>query len=421
MKYHIISLGCPKNLVDSERFSYLLEKAKYEFTPAMEVADLILINTCGFILDAKEEAIQTILEAIDVKKNNCKLIVTGCFVKRYFDDLKKEIPEIDHLVNLKDFVTFAHLLSVETDLKRKILTPAHFAYLRISDGCNNHCSYCAIPAIRGKLQSELPDDLLTEAEYLAKQGVKELIISAQDTTQYGKDLSDKPSLLSLLQKLSNFRQFQWIRLLYLHPAHVTKSMILELKKIPKLCPYFEIPFQHINDEMLKKMNRHTTKEHCIELIKTIRQEFPEAIIRTTFIVGFPGESEEAYQELKEFIQEARFERMGVFTYSREEGTAAAEMENQIPEEIAEARKDELMQIQQRISTEMLEKMVGKIVPVMIEEKSEMEDFCWVGRSIYDAPEIDGNVFMIDGDVQIGEIVNAEIIDSWEYDLVGKIE
>ncbi len=422
-KYSIISLGCSKNLVDSEVFAHIIEQNKYRQTNKLEEAEVIIINTCGFINDAKEESINEILEAAELKETgSCeKLIVTGCLVKRYFKDIEKDIPEIDHLINLKNFDNFSKLFSQTCEYQRKLLTLPHFAYLRISDGCNNLCSYCAIPSIRGNLESIPIESLVQEAESLAERGVKELILTAQDTTNYGADIYGKSKLVELLEQLHQIEKIEWIRLLYLHPAHITSEIINVFASLPKICKYFEIPLQHINNEILKSMNRKITRKRIISILDEIRNKIPESVIRTTFIVGYPGETETHFKELKEFILSQNFERLGIFTYSREEGTSAYDFPDRVPEETAQRRKDELMQIQQEISKKNLEKFVGKKIPVIIDKESKEKVFIFEGRSSFDAPEIDGKVFIEEGNAEIGEIVNVMILDSWEYDLVGRIE
>jgi ribosomal protein S12 methylthiotransferase len=418
--FHIISLGCPKNLVDSEVFTALALQGGYQYTPDAAEAELIIINTCGFINEAKEESIDTILDAAEYKQDGvCRmLVVTGCLVRRYMEQLKEELPEVDHFVDLKDFTTFAHLLHTEVNLERELLTPGHFAYLRISDGCNNHCSYCAIPGIRGPLQSRSIDSVVAEAQSLADRGVKELIVTAQDTTQFGVDATGSSQLVPLLHQLHAIQGFQWIRLLYLHPAHITSDLIDAVAQLPKVCNYFEIPLQHINDVILRDMNRRVSRERIEEIITEIRTKIPSAVIRTTFIVGYPGESEAAFDELHQFIQEHPFERLGVFTYSPEEDTPAGEREDQIAPEVAQLRKDAIMQTQMTISVEQLSRFVGTTIPVIIDTSGE--EFAWEGRSYFDAPDIDGTVFITEGDAQVGDVVMVEIIDAWEYDLVGKI-
>jgi ribosomal protein S12 methylthiotransferase len=421
-KFAIISLGCSKNLVDSEVFAFITESAGYEYTEELQEAEVIIVNTCGFILDAKEESISTIFEAADFKTSGkCKkLIVTGCLVKRYFEDIKISFPEIDEIIQLKDFNAFKKVFEISSTEDRKLLTLPHFAYLRISDGCNNHCSYCAIPAIRGQLKSVPIEKLVASTESLVARGVREIILTAQDTAQYGTDIYGEQRLNELLQKLNVIKNLEWIRILYLHPAHISSELIDTIAKLPKVCEYFEIPIQHINNEILSSMNRKVTKERISEIITEIRSKIPDAVIRTTLITGYPGETEERFNELKDFVKEMKFERLGAFAYSREEDTPAFDLEPQVSEKIAEHRKDELMQIQQDISEEFLAGLVGEKINVIIDKKSSEEGFLFEGRSYFDSPEIDGVVFITEGEGKIGDIVEVEIIDAWEYDLIGKI-
>ena len=318
-KYAIISLGCSKNLVDSEVFANIIEQSGYSITDKFEEAEVIIINTCGFILDAKEESIETVLAAAEHKKTGkCrKLVVTGCLVKRYFQNIKETIPEIDELIELKDFDNFAKIFKTKPTSERKLLTLPHFAYLRVSDGCNNHCSYCAIPSIRGKLTSVPIEKLVKEARSLVDNGVKELILTAQDTANYGVDIYGEHRLSQLLKELHQIENLEWIRILYLHPAHITTEIIDVIAHLPKFCKYFEIPIQHINNEILQSMNRKVTKERIKEIITEIRTKIPEAIIRTTLITGYPGESEDKYIELRDFIKEMKFERLGIFSYQKQ--------------------------------------------------------------------------------------------------------
>ncbi|MCD4796478.1 MAG: 30S ribosomal protein S12 methylthiotransferase RimO [Candidatus Cloacimonetes bacterium] len=422
-KYSIISLGCSKNLVDSEVFASIIEQSGFSITDVLEEAEVIIINTCGFILDAKEESIEIILEAAEHKiSGKCrKLVVTGCLVKRYFQSLKDTIPEIDELVDLKDFDKFAKIFQTRPTSDRKLLTLPHFAYLRISDGCNNLCSYCAIPSIRGELKSIPIEELITEAESLIEKGVKELIIIAQDTANYGVDIYKKQKLDVLLKELHKIRNLEWIRILYLHPAHITSKIIDTIGKLPKICKYFEIPIQHINNEILQSMNRKVTKERIKDIITEIRTKIPDAIIRTTLITGYPGESKEKYIELRDFVKEIKFERLGVFSYSPEEDTPAFDLTEQIPKKIAEKRNKEIMRLQQTISEDFLASLIGKKIKVIIDRIGEVKEFSFEGRSYFDAPEIDGTVFIEKGKAEIGKIVTVEITDSWEYDLVGRIE
>ena len=421
-KFAIISLGCSKNLVDSEVFAYITETAGYTLTEETIEAEVIIVNTCGFILDAKEESISTILEAADLKKSGkCrKLIVTGCLVKRYYDDIKNSFPEIDTVIQLKDFNAFKKIFEISSAENRKLLTLPHFGYLRVSDGCNNHCSYCAIPAIRGHLKSVPIENLVSSTEALVANGVREIILTAQDTAQYGVDIYGEQKLPELLQKLHAIKNLECIRILYLHPAHISSELIDSMAELPKICKYFEIPIQHISNEILGSMNRKVTKERIMQIISEIRSKMPDAVVRTTLITGYPGETEERYIELKDFVKELKFERLGAFAYSKEEDTPAYDLELQVSEEIAEQRKDELMQIQQNISEEFLAGLVGKKIQVIIDTISKEEEFVFEGRSYFDSPEIDGMVLITEGKANIGEIVNVEIIDAWEYDLIGKI-
>ncbi len=427
--YHLISLGCPKNLIDSERFAFLTEDAGYKPTAEAAKADLIIINTCGFINEAKEEAISTILENAEYKggKKHPKLIVTGCLVKRYKADLETSLPEVDIFIDLKDFKNFKTYLTgkeatetlQDVLIPRVTLQPQFYAYLRISDGCNNHCSYCSIPGIRGELTSVPKEILLNEVKSLAEKGVKELIINAQDTTQYGLDIYGKRSLIDLLQEICELKLFPWIRLLYLHPAHLSEDLIDFINSKPEICKYYDLPLQHINNDVLQSMNRKVTKERIIELIKYIRSN-PEAVIRTTFITGYPGEDRKKYLELRDFIKEYQFDKMGVFTYSPEENTPAAEFTAKVTAKTAQNRKDELMQIQQGISTDRLQNFVNLAMDVIIEKHGTEKGIKFEGRSRNDAPEIDGTIFITKGNAKPGDIVKVKITDSWEYDLVGEI-
>ncbi len=423
--YHLISLGCPKNLIDSEIFSFLTEEANYLPTEDSTEADLIIINTCGFIVSAKEEGIETILEAIRMKQEGvCKtLVVTGCLVKRYFDELMTEFPEIDFLINLKDFKKFAQVLGLKDfAYNRKLMTPSHYSYLRISDGCNNNCTYCAIPLIRGKLTSIPMEEVIAEAKKLADQGVKELIITAQDTTQYGKDIYPEGRLIQLLKKVSEVNGIEWIRLLYLHPAHITHELIDAVATIPKILPYFDIPLQHISDDILRKMNRRKFNSHINDILDYLLEKIPHAMIRTTFIVGFPGEERKDYEELKRFIQKRKFARLGVFIYSAEEDTPAHDFTPQVLKKTAVNRYNKLMQIQQDISADIMESFVGKEIDCIIDKVASEEDFDFEGRSWFDAPDVDGMVYMTDNQdlAKVGNIVTVKIVEAWEYDLVGEV-
>ncbi len=419
--YYLISLGCPKNLVDSEIFAGIIEQDGFTATDDPALAEVIIVNTCGFILDAKREAIDTILELSGFKKEGkCKmLIATGCLVRRYFSDLQRDIPEVDHFIDLKNFTQFADLFAREEPYNRKQLTPQHYAYLRISDGCNNLCSYCAIPSIRGKLVSDPAETLIRQAKMMAASGVKELIITAQDTTQYGIDWDGNSHLIELLKELEKIKDIEWIRLLYLHPAHLSDELIDYICQSEKICHYFEIPLQHANDRLLNLMNRKVDQKRTREIIKRIREKDTYAAVRTTFIVGHPGETEQDFDELMDFIEEMQFERLGVFTYSEEEGTRSAQLPEKVDGDLAELRKDQLMGIQMEISQQLLRRFQNKVIRVIIDGKSDDQEFNLMGRTRYDCPEIDGAVYLY-GEAAPGEIRDVLIIDTWEYDLVGRI-
>ncbi len=421
-KYYIESLGCPKNLVDSEVINGIMTASGLEITAEPDNAEIIIVNTCAFINEAKEETILTIFELLEYKETAiCEtFIVTGCFVKRYEENLKEEVEEIDYIVPLKDFDRFKEIVNFkQEESKRRLLGSQETAYLRISDGCENYCTYCSIPAIRGKLKSEPEDILIEEAERLAAEGVKELIITAQDIMQYGKDLNIENGLIKLLSKLNDIDSLKWIRLMYMHPANIHPEFFEQVSRLSKVLHYFDIPLQHCNNEILDLMNRRISKEQILDIIQNLRSVMPDSVIRTTFIVGFPGEKRKYFNELKTFIQEVKFDKVGIFVYSEEEGTPAENFEGEVTRRTAEKRKDELMMIQQDISSENLERFVGRTIEVLIEQKDDGE-FKYIGRSEYDAPEIDGLVYILDGNAQIGDIVNVRIEESWNYDLAGRI-
>lgn len=422
-KYFLESLGCPRNLVDSEFFAGLTEQTGYTLTDNPEEATLIIVNTCGFIKDAKEESIERILELIEFKKKipGCRLIVTGCLVQRYLSELQKNIPEVDHFIELKNFKGFADLLALPVfQMQRSSLEPLPYAYLRISDGCDNCCSYCAIPAIRGNVKSESSASLLDEAKDLADKGIKELIITAMDITQYGKDLATSNNLLKLLDNLTTISGIEWIRLLYLHPAHITPELLYFIKENKIICQYLDIPIQHINDRILRKMNRKITRQKIEELLNMIREILPEAVLRTTLITGFPGETEEEFKELVEFVRETRFNRLGVFQYSREAGTRAFEFPKQVHHQTALRRKRELTELHNSISEELLKSFIGQTVEVLIDTESADSSFLLEGRTHFDAPEIDGMVFIKSGKGNVGDIVRVKIDENLEHDLIGHI-
>ncbi len=437
-KIYLQSLGCSKNLVDSENMLGILKKKGYEIVEFADKSDYIIINTCSFINDAKEESINSIIEAVNLKgKNDIKVIVTGCLAQRYSDDLLKEIPEIDILIGTYEYEKIDQLIEeyennnkkvvnvdvdevIVEDLPRNLLTPKYYAFLKISEGCSNHCTYCVIPKIRGKYRSRKKEDILNEAHNLAKEGVKELILIAQDTSKYGTDLYGERQLHLLIKELSMIDGIEWIRVHYLYPEDLYDELINEFKNNIKLLKYFDIPMQHISDDILKLMNRKTNKEQITNLIEKIRKEIPEAIIRTSLITGFPGETEEDHEMLKAFLIDYKLDRVGVFKYSREENTPAYNLKNQIKDEVKSLRQEELMKIQQEISYNKNSAKIGQTYDVIIDEDSGDNEY--LGRTYMDSPEIDGAVFVnSDKKLNIGEIYKVSIVDALEYDLIGDIE
>ncbi len=436
-KVSVVSLGCPKNQVDAEMILASLSKAGLEITPAEAEADAIIINTCGFIEEAKKEAIENILEAAAYKSNgNLKaLIVTGCLAERYKDDITEEIPEVDLVVGIGSNSKIAELTVSAIEGKAKnsfgpkevldlnaerILGGYPFsAYLKISDGCDNCCTYCAIPKIRGRLRSRKIEDVLTEAKKLAENGVSELIVVGQDTTAYGEDLYGESKLPELLSELCKIEKLHWIRTLYTYPERITDELLEVISKNKKLVKYLDMPLQHADGEILKRMNRKGNRESLTALVQKIREKIPEITIRTTFITGFPGETDEQFCSLHEFIKEVRFDRLGCFTYSAEEDTAAALFENQIAEQTKQDRMELIMADQMTIAAEKNEEKIGSVVEVLIEG---FDDYikCYFGRSTADAPEIDGKVFFTsDTPLVIGDYVYVLVNDCLEYDLLGE--
>ena len=435
MKVGFISLGCSKNLVDTEMMIGIFKKKKFEIVNDPKLADIIVINTCGFIVQAKEEAINTILEMAEYKKQNCKyLIVTGCLVERYKDELIKEIPEVDLFIKFSEYKTFwnevEHLIENKSDnaknneldfLDRVVTTGVNYAYIRIAEGCNNFCTFCAIPYIRGRYVSRKEEDILEEVELLVKKGIREFIIIAQDTTKYGLDIYGEPKLAELLNKISKIDGVKWIRFLYSYPETITEELVQEVKNNKKICKYFDIPMQHISDNILKKMNRKSTNKSIKELITKLRKEIPEVIIRSTLMVGFPGETEQDFEELYEFVKWAKFDKLGCFAYSKEEGTRAEKMPNQVHPSTKKARYNKIMKLQQQISKENLEKHIGKTYEVLIEDAIVTDDkeLYFVGRTYMDVPEIDGYIYL-KGDAEINTFVKCKITDVRDYDLIGEI-
>lgn len=438
-KVSMVSLGCPKNQVDAEMMLFSLKEAGFELSPEESQADAIIINTCGFIEDAKAEAIENILEASRYKsEGNCKaLIVTGCLAERYKDDVTEEIPEVDVCVgigsngNIAEIVknaiegNFKNSYGEKTDLDlngKRILGGMPFtAYLKVADGCDNCCTYCAIPKIRGRLRSRTIEECVKEATELAANGVKELIVVAQDTTAYGTDIYGEPKLAELLSELCKVDGIHWIRTLYTYPDKITDKLLDVLASEPKLVKYLDIPLQHINGEILKKMNRKGDKQSIEALIAKIRNKIPNITLRTTFITGFPSETEAQFEELAEFVKKTRFDRLGCFTYSAEEDTLAAEMENQIDEQTKVSRMENIMDMQTIIAAEKNEEKIDSVTEVLIEG---WDDYikCYFGRTVGDAPEVDGKIFfMSTRPLVIGEFVNVRVNDCLEYDLLGELE
>ena len=411
MKIHFISLGCDKNLVDSEMMLGTLAQKGYSFTDDEMRADIIVINTCCFINDAKEESINTILEMAELRKEGQvkALIVAGCLAQRYKEEIQEEIPEVDAILGTMNIDTVAEAIeevlagkatnhisdcnsAVVYGKKRAVSTGGHFAYLKIAEGCDKHCTYCIIPKVRGNFRSVPMEALLEEAKELAESGVKELILVAQETTLYGKDLYGKKSLPKLLHELAKIPGIYWIRILYCYPEEIDDELIEAIKTEEKVCNYLDLPIQHASDNILKRMGRRTNQEELRAIIGKLRDEIPDICIRTTLISGFPGETEEDHEELMAFVDEMEFDRLGVFTYSPEEDTPAAVMENQLEEEIKEERRDEIMELQQEIAFEMAENMTGKVVMAMVEGKIADDD-AYVARTYKDAPNVDGYLFI----------------------------
>ncbi len=433
---HIVTLGCSKNDVDSSMMYSLLDKNKYQMVNEPSQADILIVNTCGFIDAAKEESIDTILESVEYKnEGRCKkVLLSGCLAQRYPEELIKEIPEIDGIIGTGniDYInelldrSLAGHLFIKTDnlnsayiegIRKEEVNRTE--YVKISEGCNNNCSYCIIPSLRGKNRSRKIEDIYSEVEYLVSKGAREIILIAQNTTDYGIDLYSKYSLAKLIKEISKIEDLKWIRVLYLYPDHFTVELIEEFKNNDKLVNYVDMPLQHISDDVLKRMNRKTSKDHIIKTLKNLRKSVPDIVIRTTFIVGFPGESDDDFNQLVDFIEDIKFDKLGVFEYSKEEGTRAASLDEQIPDSIKEERKNEIMAIQSEISAEILTKKIGKKLEVLIEEEVDEENY--VGRTYMDSPEIDGVTYVHSAkNLEIGSFVQVDVVDSLDYDLVGEI-
>ena len=438
MKIFFVSLGCDKNLVDSEEMLALLEKRGYSFTDDETQADVIIINTCCFINDAKEESVQTILEMSEYKKENCKaLIVTGCMAQRYKQEILDEVPEVDMVLGTTAYDKIVEAIDealagsrkVETEslntlpktgAGRVLTTGGHYAYLKIAEGCNKCCTYCIIPKVRGRYRSVPMEELIAQAKDLADKGVKELILVAQETTVYGVDLYGKKSLHLLVRELCKISGLRWIRLLYCYPEEIYDELIETVRDEEKVCHYLDLPIQHASDAVLKRMGRRTTQADLKEIIAKLREEIPDIVLRTTLIAGFPGETQEQHEEMMAFIDELEFDRLGVFTYSQEEDTPAAVMPDQIDEETKLTWREELMELQQEIAFDKAQDREGSIVTAMVEGKVADEN-AYVGRTYADAPGIDGYMFINTGELLMsGDFVKAHVTGSLEYDLIGEI-
>ncbi len=438
LKIALESLGCSKNLVDAEIMMGILNKKGYQLVEDFCEADIILVNTCGFIESAKNESIQAILEIAQLKETaNLKiLVVTGCLAQRYSEELKQEIPEIDAIVgtgsyqNIDEIVANIqkekHIISLENidftfneNLPRYVSTPSYMAYLKIGEGCDNLCTYCIIPKLRGKYRSRKIEDILDEANTLVKNGAKEIVVIAQDTTKYGFDLYNKEMLPTLLEKLAQIDGLKWIRVMYSYPETISEELIDVIAKNDNICNYFDMPIQHASNKILKLMNRKTTKEDILRKVSLIREKIKNVTIRTTTIVGFPGETDEDFEELVEFIKQVKFDRLGAFEYSNEEGTPAYKLPNHVDDEIKSQRRERLMLVQQEISRELNEKKIGNVYEVLVEEK--IDEDTYLGRTMEDAQEIDNIVYIkSEEEILIGSFVDVKIYDALEYDLMGEI-
>lgn len=440
MNIFFVSLGCDKNLVDSENMLGILNENGYRITNEEKEADIIIINTCCFIHDAKEESVQTILEMAEHKKSGSlkALIVTGCLAERYKEEILREIPEVDALLGTSSFADILQVIEELTDGRqhtrfedldylpklpgnRMLTSGSYFAYLKIAEGCDKHCTYCIIPQVRGNFRSVPMEELMKEAAYLAEQGVKELILVAQETTLYGKDLYGEKSLPRLLSELGKIDGIEWIRILYCYPEEITDELIEAMKNEPKVCHYLDIPIQHASNRILKLMGRRTSKEDLTTIIKKLRKAMPDIVLRTTLITGFPTETEEEHEELMEFVRKMRFERLGVFTYSKEDNTPAARLKPQVLSKVKKQRQKQIMKLQQSIVFERTAKLTGKTCQVLIEGKIADEDNVYIGRTYMDAPNVDGFLFLrSEEELMSGDIVKAKVTSAKGYDLVGEL-
>lgn len=439
MKIMCISLGCDKNLVDTEMMLGLLNRDGYTFTDDEQEADIIVINTCCFINDAKEESVNTILEMAELKKTGSlkALIVTGCMAQRYKQEIIDEIPEVDGILGTSTYDEISHVLDrvlggesvscfhdldclPEVDTERMITTGGYYAFLKIAEGCDKHCTYCIIPSLRGNYRSVPMERLVKEAEQLAKKGVRELILVAQETTLYGKDLYGRKMLPDLLHRLAQIPGIYWIRIQYCYPEEITDELIQAIRTEEKVCHYLDIPIQHASDSILKRMGRRTSQAQLREMIGRLRREIPDIALRTTMIAGFPGETKEDHEEVMAFVDEMEFDRLGVFAYSAEEDTPAASFPDQIPQELKEERRDEIMELQQEIAFDKSASMVGRVLDVMIEGKVA-DEAAYVGRTYMDAPNVDGYIFVNSGELFMsGDFVRVKVTGSSDYDLIGEV-
>ena len=451
MKVGFVSLGCSKNLIDTEIVIGHFRNNNYEIVNNPEKAEIIVINTCGFIESAKEEAINSILEMAQYKTKKCKyLIVMGCLVQRYYEELLKELPEVDLFIKIDEYdklwekidkliksnevgssttqkikkITEMKPLPMPTPkefYEREITTGTNYAYLKIGEGCSNRCTYCAIPYIRGPFVSRKMEEIIEEAKILAKKGIKEIIIIAQDTTKYGIDIYGESKLAELLEEISKISEIKWIRFLYSYPEGITDELIQIVKNNEKICKYFDIPIQHISDKVLKRMNRRTNKKQIEELLEKIRKEISDVVLRTSLIVGFPGEDKEDFEELKQFVKKAKFDKLGTFMYSKEDGTPAAKLPEQINTNTKKSRYNQIMKIQQKISNEILQEKIGQEYDVLIEDVV-FDGKYLAGRTKQDVPEIDGIIYIKNNVLEnlINKIIKVKIIDYDDYDLIGEI-
>jgi ribosomal protein S12 methylthiotransferase len=437
-KISLVSLGCPKNQVDGEMMLGALKENGFEILENVDGSDVVIVNTCGFIESAKQEAIDTILDMAELKKEGTvrSILVTGCLAERYKEQLREEIPEVDGVIGIganNDIVSVVEKLcqgdvyecypnkeNLSLNGERELLNPSYFAYLKIAEGCSNHCSYCAIPLIRGEYRSREFDDIINEAKTLAEKGVKELVVVAQDTTRYGEDLYGRQRLPELLTQLSKIENIKWIRILYCYPDRLSDELLETMAGNDKILNYIDLPLQHAHGEILKRMNRFGDKKTLLDLVNHIREKVPDVVLRTTLIVGFPGETEEEFETLSEFVNEARFDRLGCFTYSAEEGTPAADFENQIDEQVKQDRCEIIMEQQNRIMDEINDSYIGRTVECIVEGYDDYADV-YYGRSVMDAPEIDGIVSFTCGfELHTGEIFEVEIMGVNEYGLIGEV-